>query len=99
MAIVKMEAKYRIKCVGCGEQVRTCEKYLQVQVNGKNVRGERYCTGCERIARLNNPEAEGDATPEDDGESHLRAMEDYAAYRAAGCSQEYWTDRDNGYAN
>jgi hypothetical protein len=29
----------------------------------------------------------------------LRAMEDFAAYRAAGCSSQYFEDRDNGYAH
>jgi hypothetical protein len=82
--------------------VRTCEKYLQVvKSNGSDVRGEKYCTSCEGYAYENNPDAVGDvdeyAGHSDDGESHLRMMEEYGAYRAAGCSDAFWGDRDAGY--
>lgn len=94
------EAQRGFNCPSCGGRTRTCEKYLQVVKNGKAIRGERYCIHCERIARLNNPEiGEDEAAQEDDGESHLRSMEDFAAYRAAGCTHAYYDDRDAGYAH
>ena len=92
-------AKSWFKCASCQEQIRTDEKYLQVVQNGKPVRGEKYCIHCEKYARLNNPESEEDSDYYDDGERHLRQMEDYAAYSAAGCTSSYWTDRDNGYCS
>ena len=94
VTIETRKAKSWIKCCCCSEQIRTCDSFLQVLDNGKPVRGERYCEGCECIAHENNPVEE-----EDDGERHLRAMEDYAAYQAAGCTGEYYTDRDAGYAH
>lgn len=93
MKIEKRQAKRWVKCCGCEEQIRTCETFLQVVDNGKDVRGERYCTDCESLAHENNPITSGD-----DGEEHLRRMEDYGAYQAAGCTAEYWNDRDAGYA-
>lgn len=96
--IKKQRAKSWIKCSCCGEQVRTDEKYFQViNDNGKNRRGERYCCGCESYAYENNDDIVDDDY--DDGERHLRQMEDYAAYHAAGCTSEYWNDRDAGYCN
>ena len=104
MVLVKLEAKTWLKCVSCGEQVKTCEKYLQVQKsNGKPVRGERYCVRCEKYARLNNEIVDVDDVDDDDEafrsmQRSERQREDYAAYQAAGCVSEYWNDRDNGYA-
>jgi hypothetical protein len=106
LVLVKLEAKSWLKCVACGEQVVTCEKYLQVQKsNGKPVRGERYCVRCEKYARLNNPELGEVEDPQDEEGDDFRRMqdaerrsEDYAAYQAAGCTHEYWNDRDAGYA-
>ena len=43
------------KCVGCGERWQRFERFIQVCLNGKVVRGERYCLCCENIARVNNP--------------------------------------------
>jgi hypothetical protein len=96
MRIEKMHAAKWFKCVCCCEQIRTDEIYLQVvNDNGKIIRGERYCLSCEDGAIQNNEIIDN----EDDGERGLRQQEDYAAYQAAGCTAEYWTDRDNGYAH
>lgn len=98
MATVKIvEAKSWVKCTCCKEQVRTCEKYYQVlESNGKQRRGERYCMSCEQYIYENNDDI-GNDDDNDDGERFLRQMENYAAYRAAGCSDAYWNDRDAGY--
>jgi hypothetical protein len=83
-----------VKCAACAEMITTMKKYIQVVgINGKDVRGERYCVGCEKYARLNNDIT--DINVQDD-ERHLREREDYAAYQAAGCTAAYWTDRDSG---
>ena len=92
MKVEKREATHGFKCVCCGEYIRTCEKYFQVVHNGKPVRGERYCIECECQAYENN-----EIEAEDDGERFLRQMENYADYRAAGCPDAYWEDRDAGY--
>ena len=55
LTLAKTSAKYFTTCCGCGEQVRTCESYLQVMKNGKAVRGERYCVNCAELAADNNP--------------------------------------------
>ena len=94
------EAKSWGKCCCCGAQWRTCEKFIQVvKDNGKDLRGERYCVHCESYAVKNNDITETvvDWRQEDDGESHLRSMENFAAYKSAGCSDAYWSDRDAGY--
>lgn len=87
------EATKWLKCSCCGEQIRTCEKYLQaITPDGNPIRGERYCLDCEAVAHENNPDH--------DEESHLRQMEDFAAYRAAGVSSDvYFADRDAGFCN
>jgi hypothetical protein len=95
LTLEKIEAKSFCKCCCCGETIRKCEKLFQLMEDGKAVRGERYCVSCEDIAYENNDIRDD----EDDGESHLRAMEDYAAYSYAGCTQEYWNDRDAGYCH
>lgn len=73
------------KCACCGEYWRKHERCIVVE-------GERsrYCVHCRENVELMF----------DDGidHNHERQMEDYAAYRAAGCINEYWTDRDAGYA-
>lgn len=101
LKLVKIEATSFCKCQCCGESIRKCEKYLQVQENGKNVRGERYCVSCEEIAWQDHDFDAWDKELDcgDDGERMLRQMEDYAAYSAAGCTSEYWSDRDNGYCS
>ena len=43
------------RCVSCGEYWKKYERFIQVLMNNKIVRGERYCCGCEHIARINNP--------------------------------------------
>lgn len=99
-----LEAKHGFNCVCCRERVRSCEKYIAVVNNDTDrpVRGERYCQHCEEYAIANNedeladPEVPADGGY-DDGESHLRRMEQYGAYRAAGCTDAFWTDRDAGY--
>lgn len=83
------------KCCCCGESVYTGERIHTVCKDGNPIRGQRYCDHCQDNILLAYPEI---AESHDDGESHLRQMEDYAAYRAAGCSSQYWEDRDNGYA-
>ncbi len=88
-----VEAKSWLKCSCCAAQVRTCEKYIQVFNGEKAVRGERYCTHCEKYARMNNDIADGD----DGEEAYLRERETYAAYQAAGCTHEYFNDKNNGY--
>ena len=96
LEIRTQRAKSFGKCRSCGEQWRTDEKILVV-VNldtDKPVRGEKYCVRCKDMAELNN-----DTGCDDDGESHLRSMEDFAAYRAAGCVNAYWDDRNAGYAD
>jgi hypothetical protein len=91
-----MHATKWFKCVCCSEQIRTDELYIAVvNDSGKIVKGERYCLDCEDYAIENNDIIDNT----DDGESHLRSMEDYAAYQAAGCTSEYWSDRDNGFCN
>lgn len=98
MHIEKREATRWIKCVCCGEMIHTCEKYLQVvNDSGKDVRGERYCLDCEEYAYENNPELRENARDEDDGERHLRMMEHYADYSAAGCREAFWDDLNGGY--
>jgi len=98
-SLVKLEAKHGFNCTCCSERVRTCEKYLQVKNDsGTNRRCERYCLNCEQYAHMNNEDIA--AGNDDDGEAHLRSMEDFAAYRAAGVSTDtYFSDRDAGYAN
>ena len=104
--LLKQEATRGFNCCSCSERIRTCEKYLQVKEKGRNVKGERYCLDCERYARMNNDisEAEDESLADalDDAwaaEAHLRSMEDYAAYQYNGCTQEYFRDRDAGFAN
>lgn len=95
--LVTREAKSWIKCSCCSAQVRTCEKFLQVvNDNGKDRRGERYCLHCENYAHMNNEDI-GTEADVDDGEHHLRQMENFAAYRAAGCSHEYFNDQAAGF--
>lgn len=97
-SLVKIEAKRGFNCTSCGERVRNCEKFLQVKNDDDtNRKGEKYCLNCREIAEENNADIYREM--EDDGESHLRAMEDFAAYKAAGCTDAYWEDRDAGYAN
>ena len=89
--ISKTTATKWLKCVCCGEQVRTGETYIQVS----SPKRERYCLGCEAYAAENNPDQV--ETYHDDDERGLREREAYAAYRAEGCTESYWTDKDAGY--
>lgn len=95
--IVEQPVRSRgVKCSCCAEFVPPMHPYLQVvNENGSDRRGERYCVDCRDVATENNP----DITELDDGERHLRQMEDYAAYRAAGCTEAYYEDRDAGYCH
>ena len=96
MLLVKVEARSWVTCVGCGETVRTCEKFLQVtRENGRPVRGERYCLRCEDIARENNIDDTPRGGCSEDGDLALR--EEYAAYQAAGATHAFWGDLDAGY--
>lgn len=87
--------KFR-KCPICSEQIRTLEPCWVVDRNGKV--SQAYCdTHSLEDVLIEHPDAvEPD---EDDGESHLRSMEDFAAYKYAGNTEAYWSDRDAGYAN
>ncbi len=96
MKVRKQEAAKSFKCCCCGEIIRKCETYAQVINGDQPVRGERYCVDCEPYAYQNN-EIDARAAAYDDGEHHLRQMENYAAYQAAGCSAAYWDDQAAGY--
>lgn len=87
MAIKRQYAKRWCKCSSCGEQIRPEEPIL------KGDDRKVYCTGCERLALLNNPDDE----PEYDCEAGLRMREEYAAYHAAGCTHAFWDDLSAGY--
>lgn len=82
-------ATRRLSCRACGEYVFPGEKFTEL-TDGKRV--EKYCRFC-------HPE-DANCEPEgvDEAERALRQAEDYAAYRAAGCADQYWSDRDAGYA-
>ena len=106
--IVNCEAQSYVRCVSCGCNTRKCERYLQVYTTNKNgewkkEKGERYCVHCEKYARLNNDVTEDEIfrnnPPPDirDDEARLRLREEYAAYRASGCTDKFWSDRDAGY--
>jgi hypothetical protein len=102
--IVLMTAKTHVRCQCCNEVigpsiVEGADKYFQVfnMKTGRKVSGGRYCARCEKYAHLNHTIV-ADGEDSHDEERHLRSMEDYAAYRAAGCTEEYWNDRDAGYA-
>ena len=73
--------------------ITTCEKFSKVG-------GSKYChkTNCHtKYLFLNHPDAVEEMDEQDDGERHLREMETYAAYSAAGAQNAYWEDRDAGY--
>lgn len=96
-SLVKRENTGRnFGCTCCGERVMNSMKFFQVlNDTGTIRRGERYCLSCESYARENNDDIVDE--PEDDGEAHLRSMEDFGAYKAAGVSTEdYYKDRDAG---
>ena len=95
LVIEKRSAAKFLKCSCCEGQIRTCESFLQVVNNdtGKDVRGEKYCVHCEKYARMNNEIGE----VSDDEEQHLREREEYAAYQAAGCTSEFYNDKNAGY--
>ena len=104
--IVNCEAQSYVRCVSCGSNTRKCERYLQVYTNKngewKKEKGERYCVHCEKYARLNNDVTEDEIfrnnPPEiRDDEAMLRLREEYADYRASGCTDKFWSDRDAGY--
>ena len=106
--IVNCEAQSYVRCVSCGYNTRKCERYLQVYTTNKNgewkkEKGERYCVHCEKYARLNNDVTEDEIfrnnPPPDirDDEARLRLREEYASYRASGCTDKFWSDRDAGY--
>lgn len=106
--IVNCEAPSYIRCSSCGSNTRKCERYLQIfntNKNGEWKKGERYCVHCEKYARLNNEHAEAEIYRNkppsyekiDCDESGLRMREEYAAYQASGCANQFWSDRDAGY--
>jgi hypothetical protein len=87
------------RCVCCESTIRVGERMFDL---GK---GEKYCERCEAEAMENNPDhpavvaENGEIDAADDGERHLRQMEDFGAYQAAGCTHAYWEDRDAGFAH
>lgn len=85
---VSAVASRGFKCF-CGERVNAHERYTQETTStGKVI---KHCRFCESPSP--------DPVHEDDGEEHLRQMEDYAAYRAAGATESYWQDRDAGFCH
>ena len=97
-ALQTVSATRWVKCSCCSEQIRTCEQVAQV-VNlstGKVARGGSFCTDC---AERGYPGENFDlvSSPGPDGEEGLRDREAYAAYQAAGCSDQFFADRDAGY--
>lgn len=92
-AFVQVSSPSFRRCDFCDEQIRTDEKCWQLQKNGKAVRGETYCVSCKQYGLENNEDNLHSHSMEDDGESHLRRMEDYAAYQANGCTSAYWEDQ------
>jgi hypothetical protein len=86
----------KTKCCCCEALIFTGEKYTQVVnvTTGKAVRGERYCKHCEEYAVANwETELVIDEGPDED--KHLRKMERWAAYSAAGCTHAFWEDEDH----
>jgi hypothetical protein len=92
----KIRATRWLKCVCCGEQIRSDEKHWQVFDDTEApLKRERYCRGCAREMYENNPGLQ-DCT-DGDNERGLRMMGEYAAYQAAGCTSAFWGDMDSGY--
>lgn len=92
MAVIKIveSQSKKTKCSCCGEIIATCEKFSKI---GR----ENYChkTNCHtKYLPLNHPNA---VHEQQDDERHLREREEYAAYQAAGCASEFFSDRDAGY--
>ena len=96
MAVIKkmFSKSNRTKCSSCGEVIPTGTDYSKVG-------GSKYChfDDCHtKYLQLNHPEAVQEQQEEDvDEERGLRRREQFAAYNAAGCSQAYYSDRDNGF--
>ena len=85
------------KCGICGESLRTLESAILVMDGEKQLKA--YCDH-HRMADILDIHPDIDLEQsEADEESHLRQMEDYAAYQASGCTSAYWSDRDAGYCN
>jgi hypothetical protein len=96
MQIEKREATRWIKCVCCGKMIHPFERYFQVvHDDGKAV----HCLACEDTIYENNDISSNNIDDAYESERHLRSMEDFADYRAAGCTDAYWDDRDAGYCN
>ena len=96
MIKIKESQSKRTKCSCCEDQIPTGEKYSEVD-------RQKYChhTNCHtHYIFENHPDAYSERNLENDNaERHLRQMEDYGAYGAAGCQSAYWEDRDNGFCN
>ena len=100
------------RCDGCGDTIRKHEsRWVLAEPRLKDVhtiRGFAYCESCEELALENAKgfeEWDGEIyyslTPmedEVDWERQLRQREDYAEYRCNGNTENYWLDRDAGYA-
>ena len=82
------------KCSCCSEQIRTGERVIRLMNGKRPVKGETYCEDCQCYAYENNI----DAIDADEAERNAeREREEWAAYLAAGATQEYFNDREAGY--
>jgi len=89
---VKQQQKWA-KCSCCGEMIHSFEKFFVVKKDGKEIRGERYCSNCEQYAYKNNPDigkGKRSISPENRAE---RMREAYAAYDS---KEAFWRDADDG---
>ena len=86
------------KCGICGETLRTLESAILVMSDGKQVKA--YCDH-HRMDDILEIHQDIDLNQSQKyEESHLRQMEDFAAYKYAGASVEtYFSDRDAGFCN
>lgn len=107
LIIVRPIKESRINCCACGEIIPACTPRFQVRDKKGKSQGT-YCPRCNeakyphRNAELNDDEiVDSFDVPNDTAENAFeRQREDYAAYRAAGVSDEtYWADRNAGYCN
>jgi hypothetical protein len=102
--LVSVNSDRFTKCGCCNGQIRHSEPRWQLQNEKKRSQGT-FCGPCikqgyaAKQAELNDQELVDEFYEPCEDESHLRSMEDYAAYRYAGCESEYWNDRNSGYAN
>jgi len=101
------------RCDSCGDTIRKHEsRWVLAEPRPKDIhtiRGFAYCESCEEMALENaksfkewdgetyNSLTQMEDEVENDGESHLRLMEEYGAYQAQGCTQEFFPDLEEGF--